>query len=395
MKYFQLLLSCMLVSHAALAAEWRGHVAGQWRYFFHDPLPENSEQHSSYAALAAQPEFYHSWDNNDQSLTFTPFARMDQHDEERNHVDIRELVWRNTMENWQLKTGISKVFWGVTESQHLVDVINQSDFVENIDGEDKLGQAMILATLERNWGNMDVFILPGFRERTFPGIEGRPRSFPRVDSDQAQYESSDKDSHIDYALRYYNYLGIWDIGLSWFDGTSRDPLLIPGTDNGQPVLIPYYPQMQQTGLSLQATTDEWLWKLEAIHRSWSAEDFTAFTGGFEYTFVGVMDSNADIGWVAEYLYDDRGQQATTFFQKDLMLGLRLNLNDVDSSEALLGVIVDIDSHESLISLEASRRIGNNWKLETEVRLFRHIDQQSALIALRRDDYIQLELSYYF
>ena len=41
--------------------------------------------------------------------------------------------------DWSLSIGLGKVFWGVTEFNHLVDVINQTDLVEGIDGEAKLG----------------------------------------------------------------------------------------------------------------------------------------------------------------------------------------------------------------------------------------------------------------
>jgi len=54
-------------------------------------------------------------------------------------------------------------FWGVTEFQHLVDIINQTDLVENIDTEDKLGQPMINLALINDWGTVDLFIMPYFR----------------------------------------------------------------------------------------------------------------------------------------------------------------------------------------------------------------------------------------
>ena len=60
------------------------------------------------------------------SFTFQPFIRIDQQDEERSHFDIRELAWLHVGNDWELRTGIRKVFWGVNESQHLVDIINQT-----------------------------------------------------------------------------------------------------------------------------------------------------------------------------------------------------------------------------------------------------------------------------
>ncbi|NOX08846.1 MAG: hypothetical protein GXP22_05045 [Gammaproteobacteria bacterium] len=385
----------MLYQTQALAAEWSGDVSMQWRSFLRTPLAQNPQQSQNNFSLAIQPEFYHEWDNGDQSLTFEIFSRIGDVDAQRNHNDIRELSWLKVYDGWELKAGISKVYWGVTESQHLVDVINQTDFVENLDGEDKLGQPMIQASVESDWGVWDFFVLPGFRERSFSGIKGRPRFSPLVDVDQVRYESSKKDQNIDLAMRWFYMLGDWEIGLSQFNGTSREPVFSPGFKNGQAVLVPTYLQMRQSGLDIQSTSEDWLWKLELISRNWRAKNFVALTAGFEYSFIGIQESDADLGVVLEYLYDSRGQQATSFFQNDVMTGLRLVLNDEQSTEALLGVIVDVDSGESFISLEASRRLGDAWRLELELRGFRGVNKTGLLNSLKRDDYLQLDLAYYF
>jgi len=388
-----------------LQADWSGNVTVQDRYFIDDALITNSSQHDNYLSLSSEVEFYNAWNNDDSSITITPFVRVDQHDEERTHGDLREMYYQQIFDTWELRVGISKVYWGVTESQHLVDVINQTDSIESTDGEDKLGQPMIKASFEKDWGTVDVFVLPYFRDRTFQGIEGRPRTSLVVDTDQASYESSDEEQNIDYALRWFHFIGDLEIGLSYFNGTSREPILILGNSNGSAVLTPYYPLMQQAGLDAQLTTEEWLWKLEVIARDWQAfntsgtrlidQNFIALTGGFEYTFVGIADSDADLGLVTEYLYDDRNKQASSFFQNDMLVALRLAVNDAESSEALLGVIYDLDYQEYLISLEASRRFADSWTATLEVRTFNKIDNDSLLNSIAKDDFIQLDIAYHF
>lgn len=388
-----------------LHADWSGNVTVQDRYFIDNALTTNSAQHENYLSLSSEVEFYRAWNNDESSINITPFFRVDQYDEERTHGDLREMYYQQTFDTWELRLGISKVYWGVTESQHLVDVINQTDSIESIDGEDKLGQPMIMASFEKDWGTVDVFILPYFRERTFQGIEGRPRTSLVVDTDQVSYESSDEEQNIDYALRWFHFIGDLEIGLSYFNGTSREPLFKLANNNGSAVLIPHYPLMQQAGLDAQLTTEEWLWKLEVIARDWQAfnatntqlidQSFIALTGGFEYTFVGIADSDADLGLVTEYLYDDRNKQASSFFQNDLLVGLRLAMNDAESSEALLGVIYDLDYQEYLVSLEASRRIADSWKGTLEIRTFGKINNNSLLSGNAKDDFIQLDIAYYF
>ena len=406
MKFIQSLLSLSILSLLSfpLHADWSGNVTLQDRYFINDALSTNSPQHNNYLSISSEVEFYEAWDNN-SSINITPFIRVDQYDEERTHGDLREMYYQQTFDTWELRLGISKVYWGVTESQHLVDVINQTDSIESVDGEDKLGQPMVKASFEQDWGTVDIFVLPYFRERTFQGVEGRPRTSLIVDTNQASYESSNKEQHVDYALRWFQYFGDLEIGLSYFNGTSREPLLTLGSSNGSPVLTPYYPLMQQAGLDAQLTTEEWLWKLEIIARDWQAFDnsntqlidqnFIALTGGFEYTFVGIADSAADLGLVAEYLYDDRNKQASSFFQNDVLIGLRLAMNDAESSEALLGVIYDLDYQEHLISLEASRRFAESWTATLEIRLFNQIDNSSLLNSIAKDDFVQLDIAYYF
>jgi hypothetical protein len=387
------LLLCIPTSLLA-DAEWSGFVSFEGQFFNHDPLfPEQSRNNLS---LSASPELYTSWDDDKQSLTIRPFARLDKSDDERSHFDIRELMYYRNLDSWEIKAGIGKVFWGVTESQHLVDIINQTDLVESLDGEEKLGQPMLNLSFVRDWGTTDIFVLPGFRPRTFPGQDGRLRSEPYVAADQEQYTSDKEERHIDYALRYIHTINDWDIGLSHFFGTSRDPRFIPGLDgNGNPVLIPVYDLLHQTGLDLQWVSGDWLWKLEAVHKRINQSSYNATTFGFEYTWVGISDSVLDLGLISEYLYDSRGKQATTAFQRDIMLGARLVFNDTQSSEILAGVILDQDSSEKFYSVEASTRLTDNWKLNIEARIFSSISPASGFYSLRDDDFMQIELLYYF
>jgi len=389
LKYALPLLSFFLLN-TVMAGEWSGYVSVESRYFFKDPIdPRQSDSNTS---IAFQPEYWNEWDNGRQSITFIPFVRLDNRDPERSHGDIRELFWIKAANTWELRAGIGKVFWGVAESKHLVDIINQTDLVENNDGEDKLGQPMLNFASIRDWGTVDLFILTGFRERTFPGPKGRLRTIPNIDTSQALYESSSEEKHIDYAVRWSHTLGEWDIGVAYFYGTSREPALLPGTDsNGIPVFIPRYDLINQTSIDIQATLESWLWKLEAFHRTGQGPDINAAVAVLEYTFYGVLESNTELGIVSEYLYDDRVSNPSVhppvIFQNDIMLGLRIALNDTQSSEALIGMITDLDSDEVFYNIEASRRLGEQWKLNLEYRAFRS--------SPTKDDHILLDLAYHF
>jgi hypothetical protein len=394
-KCLQAAFLCLLMVMPSLASavSWRGNVTIQERLFFDDPA--DPRQHGNNFSIAAQPEMYHEWDDGKQTLSFIPFARIDQGDDKRTHADIRELAWSYIARDYEWTVGISKVYWGVTEASHIVDIINQTDLVEDFDQEDKLGQPMINLTLIRDWGNVDLFVLPFFRERNFAGVNGRPRVIPRVESNLTSYESSSEDKHVDTAIRWSHAVGDMDIGLSWFHGTSREPILTPADYNGEVVLAPFYQIIDQLGLDVQLTKGNWLWKLEAINLDGNYVSYKQATGGFEYTFYGIAGSAADLGLLVEYIYDSRGELATTPFEDDFLTGLRLTLNDAQSTDALLGVIKDKHDDSYLVNLEANRRIGDNWKLSIQASKFLVDGLDQSLKSFAEDDFLQLELGYYF
>jgi hypothetical protein len=385
------LLAAPLVEAAPFLS---GYAAAELRIFPDEPLDDH--QHGSNVSFSLAPELYKEWADGSQNLTFVPFVRWDQGDDERSHADIRELAWWKVAQDWELKVGIRKVFWGVTESQHLVDIVNQTDLVENPDGEEKLGQPMVDLALVREWGTVDLFVLPYFRERTFPGVEGRPNLQPPVDANNALYESDQEQWHTDFAVRWTKSIDIWDVGLSYFNGTSRDPRFIADIrPNGAAVLLPYYDIIAQVGVDVQATLGAWLWKLEAIRRSGQGDTFQALTAGFEYTLFGIADSSADLGLLTEYLYDSRGERAQSAFEDDVFLGARLTLNDEQSTELLVGGIADLSGDAVAYRLEGSRRIGAHFKLELEGRFYTGVEPDDLFYGLRRDGYWQVQLAYYF
>ncbi|MEM9226468.1 MAG: hypothetical protein AAGA45_00730 [Verrucomicrobiota bacterium] len=375
-------------------SEFTGYFEAQIRYFPETPL--SPKQHNGPdLSLAAEPEYYYEWPSGEWSFTGKLFGRLDSQDPNRTHFDVREFNFLTFGDDWELLVGVGKVFWGVTESRHVVDIINQTDLVENPDEEEKLGQPMIKFDWIQDWGTLSFFYLPYFRERTFPGPQGRLRTIPYVDEHQSQYESSLAQWHPDLAIRWAHYFDDIDIGLYYFYGTSRDPVFTPGQRGGEPVLIPNYNLMHQVGLDLQYTVDAWLWKFEGIVRSGKGQHFQAFTGGFEYTFYGLFESDADLGTLVEYSYHSLQNQAVTPFENDIFAGLRLTLNDEWDTTILAGPVIDADSGSTSVRLEAERRLDDHWKLFFEAQTFNDIPANNQFASFRRDSFVSLSLRWYY
>jgi len=375
------------------SGEWSGFVSLDARLFFQSP--RFSDQRDQNASIAFKPEYYVDWANGSQQFGFSPFFRYDAQDHQRTHADIRELYWQLEQDRFTTKVGIDVVFWGVTESQHLVDIINQTDLVENIDGEEKLGQPMVNLDYLSDWGSWEVYVLPYFRERTFPGKHGRLRTEPAVSTSNPLYEAGSEEQHVDFAFRWSHNIGDLDIGLAHFTGTGREPYLQADTSSGNLKLIPYYQQIDQTSVDAQVTKGAWLWKLEALYNQNNLENYYAYVGGFEHTTFGVAETPMDLGLLLEYHDDERGDEATDGIGSDLYLGLRLTANDVASSMALVGFIYDTDTQSVFGNVEASRRLNEDWSVDLELRFTTNSDEDENLYFVDRDDYLGISLRRYF
>lgn len=360
-------------------------------------------------SVAIEPELVWESDSGAHQVVVTPFFRYDGRDDERTHGDLRTAFYRYAGGDWEVLLGVNKVFWGVAESRHLVDIINQDDAVEDIDGEDKLGQPMVKLSLLKDWGQLDMFVLPGFRERTFPGTRGRLRA-PLAAIGDSVFEADAGEGHVDYAARYSHFFGGVDFGLSVFYGTSREPRFTI-TNDGQR-LVPIYDIITQGGLDIQYTQGPMLLKFEGILREGQGDTFFATVAGFEYTLFGLFGQAWDLGLLSEYHYDGRDEFSftdpaligpgpletpapPTAFDNDVFVGTRLALNDIADTALLAGGVIDHEDGSTAMFVEASRRVGDNWLIELESRLFLNTDPANLNAVFSEDDFVNFRLTRHF
>ncbi|MFT5142256.1 MAG: hypothetical protein ACI80V_002857 [Rhodothermales bacterium] len=385
------LLAFLMAPQVAAQQGLSGELGLEARGFARSAAFPGQDDHA--VSVSLSPEWFTEWADRRQRLVISPFFRLDAGDQDRSTVDLREAYWQWIGRDFELRTGVAQVFWGVTESQHLVDIINQTDAVARPDGEAKLGQPMVQGTWVAPSFTLDVFVLPLFRERTFPGVNGRLR-FPQsvAKGDAIRHE------RVDVAARVFGTIRSLDLGLTGFWGTSREPIIRASAAG----LAWKYPEIRQVGLDAQLTKGLWLLKSEMIVRGGLGSTFFATASGFEYTIGNFRQTGADIGLLAEYHYDGRdpillGESEfwATTFRDDVFAGVRVAMNDVQSTELLGGAIVDRKTGETAAFLEASRRFGSRFVANLELRAFKWTDPTGPLDALSRDDYLQLGVAYYF
>lgn len=374
--------------------DFGGYIEPEVRIFMQDASdPDHQEDANLSVAGELELEVFLPYE---QTLVLEPFARVDLNDDERTHWDVRRAFYERVFDAFELRIGFNRVFWGRTEAAHLIDIVNQTDAVENVDGEEKLGQPMVNVSFPTDFGLFDFYWLPYFRERTFEGINGRPRIDIPIREDLVMYEEGDEETLEDFAVRWSHYYGPFDFGLAYFNGTGRDPVLTPTLDkNGTLVLAPYYPRIEQVSVDFQATFGPALYKFEGFRREQMGDTWMQASGGIEYTFYQAFGGDADLGIVAEYIWDERGESGMYPFQNDAFFGARWTANDVQSTAILAGTIVDVQGGGYSASVEAERRIGEDYFLSIEGRFFFEQPVTDPLYSYTDDDFLQLRLARYF
>ncbi len=220
------------------------------------------------------------------------------------------------------------------------------------------------------------------------------------------YESGAEEPHADVAFRYSNSVGLLDFGLSAFVGTSREPsfLFSHSPEPSAPTdasLIPFYEQIRQFGVDAQLTTGPWLYKMEAIRRGGARnllgrdEDYSAFIFGLERTLYALFGSTADLTFLAEWLYDDRGSRATSVWANDLFVAGFLSFNDVQGTELVAGILSDLRHDSRALSMELKRRLSDRWLMRLELIANLSVGPQDLTYDGRRDSFLGVDFTFSF
>ena len=351
-----------------------------------DPKYPYPVYHQISAALS--PHIYLSPARSGFEYTVHPFIRIDERDQERAHADFRELKVDYVTTEWAVTAGFDQIYWGVMENHHLIDIINQTDYNESPNGEDKLGQPLLGLSLFLDNAMLEMLILLGYREPAVP-TAGARLSYP-PDADYV-YEGWWNELHPDFALRYEKQLKNIDLGISYFGGHSRTPELRTDTNGSQ---FWYVDLVNQTALDVKANLGKLDLMAEIYYRSMGEYSARASVLGAEYRLLALTPASFSI--LSEYSWDQRGQLAfDNTFQNDLFVGARVLINALRDSEILLGHSYDLDFNSQYGFLDANINVTDKISVGFEAWWFDIDSNDYANRAFNNDNFLQLTLAYNF
>ena len=376
----------ILLVQPAFAGKVNGTLSSRLDFY-----PDHSKGTASEGRSAeVKIDAFHDFD--ESRIVGELIFRWDEKDSGRRITEARQAYFRSPFAGFDVFVGNRQEFWGKAESKNVVDVINQSDAAANEGKSGKLGAPSISAERYLDIGDLQLWYISNFREKTFNDSDTHPSSGVPISS--AQYARKDGKDANDFALRFSSFAGDWDLAGSVFYGTARDPILSVNSNGSS--LTPHYALQKSIGFEAQYTGDVTLLKWESLHGIQSsltgAHDFAATVAGIEYTFYGPFERIWDIGLIGEIQHDDRPQAAANQFG---VAGVRIVFNDIADSNILFLASVDRKIDQSFVSLEALRRINDVTSIKLTTQFYNARTATSTFGQLSDDDAFTLTLNMFF
>jgi hypothetical protein len=373
--------------------DYRGELAVESRVFT-SPPPEVAQFPGASVSVMVDPTFSARTDDGLHQLTAEPFLRMDSHDRNRTHADVRQAEYQLQQGGLSVGAGVGRFHWGQLTGIRLVDVVNQLDLVEDLAGTEKLGQPYASVGLGGGPLHLVGMALPVHRQRTFPGLTGRMRPTNGVDTGDAQYETALGMWQPSFGARATLTAGPLELAASGFTGVSRDPRFLAQLTD--PRVATAYDLLDQASADTALVLGPVVLKGEGAVKQYGVDDIFAWAagGGAEVTAFGLGGSSADLTLIGEYARDVRplGTPATVW-DNDAFAGLRLALNDLSGTEVLGGALVDLDSGFTFARAAVQRRLDEHFKVEVQGSLFLGPSDTMEWWLLG-EDHVQLSLQYH-
>ncbi|MCW8093452.1 hypothetical protein [Alteromonas sp. ASW11-130] len=364
--------------------DFNADLATNGRYYFEEKSEAVSDQLSGGIRVEAKLKYAL------EKLTFNGeiFTNWDSMDNARRYTDIRKANVYFSNSKITLGAGVDTFFWGVSESINVVNVLNQSDLRESLDGKVKLGQTFISMSHPFSNGEFSIYFLPEFRPIDFPE---RP-AFGLPVSEKNVYENNEKEGG--FATRALFYFSDYEFAVSYFEGTRRSPILIPQVNLKE--LLPYYIQTKNVLLDGVYLADDFTLKLEAKFGKERESAFTTSNIGIEYPSYILEDYIDEIIFIAEYVFDDRGITAETHGQNDIFIGAKFDFGETNQGNIRFLYSYDLDNKGQYLELNYQYRLSDYVRYKFKfISVLDSSPEDQRLHALRKEEFVKLSIHYAF
>lgn len=358
-----------------------------------------SNQKNTYSSYF-KTEFFFTISDNINFIS-EPYYRYDHNDKNRTLFDFKVNKFTYFGENYEIKLGVDEVFWGVTESKNLVNIINTNDNAAG-DLKEKLGQPLLAYTIfSEQVGYIDFYFLPVSVKSAQIGQEGRLRFSNPTENNGHIYSGGAGEKIPSWAFKWEKNISIFDFSFQGFRGNSRENSITPILEGASLKYFPGYERISQLGTYFQLVSGPIIYKIEAIKKNGQKnaknirKNFFSYTLGIEYLYNRLFEKKWDINTFIEYSNDDRNNDSLDILQNDLFIATKLIFNNIQGAELLASTTFDLDGGGNTALAEFSSRLSENMRVTALYQAYWSTNNKDILYSFRRDNHFGLKLVKYF
>ncbi len=411
-----------LADALGLPGEWqsRGELALEGRLFRDDSLPNTKDKG---LGLLGRIELQHS--HGPMTEKARVYGRLDRYDERRQVLLWEEAYLQLGFERLRLRAGLDVVNWTATEAFHPADVINARNLDSDLENLEKIGEPMLSLQVRPFDGTTITLIAMPYRSEPLFASPNSRLGFAGGADLRGARRMIDRDGRFSDdnwgpqgAIAIRQTIGPADITVHALEQMDRaQPLIRFDPSTFRPLLV--FQTVQQLGGTYQHAVDALLIKLEGAYRRFrppkdllpgaplpgsvfteKMPDHGQLAAGLEYgiTHDGGPDSTFLLeGQTVIGAKGELERAALSVFQRDVLVGYRLALNDESNKELLIGVIFDTErAGETLFNVSYAQRLGETWTVRAGLRIFQAEATAPGPLGLLRDaDHVRLTLTRHF
>jgi len=404
-----------LTSHGEVALEARG--------FLDDG---NAASRDRELGLASRLELDHTHGAFEERARL--LGRFDILNHQRRLLLLEELWVQARLGALRLRLGAELINWSATEAFHPADVINARNFDSDLQNFEKRGEPMLDLQLGPLSGTtLKVLLMPYRTQPLFAPLNSRMSFAPGIAfGDDLRVDREGRLSRAELgpqaAVELQQVVGSADISLHALEHMDRSqPVIGVNLRDGRVTRL--YQTVRQVGLTYQQVLGPLILKVEGVYRWFvPADDISGVFApllapgvpalvsrlprrdhgagaiGLEYGFVhgGGAQSTIVVEGTAIVGADKATRDQLSVFQRDVLVGYRLDLNDEQARVFFVGVIVDLERRaETLTTVEWSQRVGDALTARLRLRIFTAERDSPGLGVLRPADSLQLLVTRHF
>ncbi len=309
---------------------------------------------------------------------------------ERRYLLLNELYITKELDDYVVSLGKKIKYWGELEGCNVANIYNQKNYLQDpFDKNAKYGA--IGADITRYFDENSLELGVKFYEDDIAYPQGLTPYSPFPISYDRRLELSNKR----YTPTYYLNANL--VNDEYLDNEIK-VILLHGYDTKRNIILNSHLSLSQYAYRVNKALllshiiySDTIFKTELSYTDvidyTPMSDYTQLSFGVEKSFYEI--AKTDITLYAEYyryIYGDdtkvKNVDISEIYDNDFFLAMRINFNDVKSSELKLGVLQDLKKNERIYKAEINSRVFDSFVLHGE---YLHIVSNTVDILLSRFD----------